>query len=304
MDEIKKYIPLDKSWIMRMGILDMMNGYHDIQDFLDKQKNLGDDLIALKNISKSWNNPHSNLNVGESGTLYRFIKFALWKNRAGENRQIEKEGTLKYRQICENPEIINWSTEKLLTLDNGTSQWASASVLLGNKERIENPPFKLQTTYDAVAHWKSRREKGLLWEPRYDETIKRQALSFMTLLKTGKIKFIPGQAEDYCFARAFNLITQEEGKRKFPSLRGHETDRISEMERIIQKLNSGSFVVDSKDHRVVQGIVMWAMYKNKEIIVDKKSTNKSWPQFWDFMKYCEDIIKQSSLRHRRPLKKV
>ena len=287
MDEINKYIPLDKSWIIRMGILDIINNYEDIKNFLSRQQNLGDDLVALKNVSISWNNAHARLNVGESGTLYRFVRFALWKKGINEDI-IEKEGTLKDRVISNNPEIINWSIRELLKLDNGTSQWASASVLLGNDERIRDPPFKLQTTYDAVDYWKSRRKRGLCWEPRDDESIKNQALAYLNLLKIGKIDFIPEQAEDYCFARAFNLITKEEGEKRFPNLKSHESNRISEMERIIQKINSGSSVVDSMDHRVVQGIVMWGAYKNKEIIADKKIVNKSWPQFWDFMNYCKN----------------
>ena len=50
---LQKYIPLDKSWIIRMGALDIINGSNDIKKNLDKQKDLGDDLIALKNISKT-----------------------------------------------------------------------------------------------------------------------------------------------------------------------------------------------------------------------------------------------------------
>jgi len=148
--DILKYIPLDKSWIIRMGFLDLINSYTDIIRFLDSQRDLGDDLLALKRLANSWHSGTA-INVGESGTIFRFLQFYLWKS--GSKREIIKQGTLKEREMCNNHEIVDWPLKKLLTLDNGTSQWASASVLAGNSERIENPPFKLKLTFDAVEHW-------------------------------------------------------------------------------------------------------------------------------------------------------
>ena len=77
MKEINNYIPLDKSWINRMGVLDLVYGYKDIIDFLDKQENLNDDLLALKRAIKEWGN-NQVIDVGESGTLYISLKFAVW----------------------------------------------------------------------------------------------------------------------------------------------------------------------------------------------------------------------------------
>ncbi|GBE19514.1 3-phosphoshikimate 1-carboxyvinyltransferase [archaeon BMS3Abin17] len=283
MEEINRFIPLDKSWIIRIGVLDLVNGYRDIIDFLNKQERLSDDLLALKTAIIEWNKKKQ-INVGESGTLYRFLKFTSWK--LGLNKGFIKHLTLKNRKICDNPEIISWNLRQLLELDNKTSQWASASVLLGNTEKIENPPFKLQITYDAIHHWKSQREKKLSWEPKYDETIKNQALAFINLLKTGGINFQPQQPEDYCFARAFNLITPEEGEEKWSSLRFHESDRIKEMEKSIQQMHNNE-IIDSKDHRVVQAIAMSSKAKNKSVKFEfPECVNKSWPQFWDFIEGC------------------
>ena len=102
---MKNYIPLDKSWTIRMGILDIINSRDSIRHFLNNQETLGDDLIALKRVAENWNS-NNPLDVGESGTLYRFIRFALWKS--GKEREIIKKGTLKKRDICNNSEIINW----------------------------------------------------------------------------------------------------------------------------------------------------------------------------------------------------
>ena len=273
MNKIHKYIPLDKSWIIRMGILDVLNGYNDIGKFLDTQEDLGEDLMALKRVSEKWDTQES-LDVGESATLYRFVRYALWKK--GEERGIIKKGTLRNRKINDNATIIKWPLQKLLELDNGTSQWASAAVLMGNKERIENAPFKLQVTYDAKEHWKWQRKRKEVWHPKYDETIEKQAMAYIGLLRTGKLIFHPLQPEDYCFARAFNLVTAEEGEKRWPSLKGHETNRIDEMEKAIKLAEEG--VVESKDHRIVQALVM--KHRNKLRVLHKDAVNKSWPKFW------------------------
>jgi len=274
------YIPLDKSWIIRMGVLDLLNDYEDTIRFLEQQEVLSNDLQALRRTLIAWNSDKP-LDVGESGTLYRFLKFTSWKR--GLNKKFILDGSLQKREICDNPEIINDPLKKLLKLDNGTSQWASAAVILGNKERIKDPPYKLDLTYEAVLHWKKQRDKGKCWEPRYDETILRQAESFLELLKLGKTSFIPRQPEDYCPARAFGRITKEEGESRWPSLRGHESDRIEEMERVLYKVDHGG-EIDSKDHRVVQAMVMRQKVKQKDVEVKYPlAVNKSWPQFWKFL---------------------
>src|SRR3989338_3939160 len=146
----KKYIPLDKSWMIRIGVLDLIHGYNDTIDYLKKyREELGDDLKSLFEYSLQWLQDKP-IDVGESGTLYRFLKFASWK--LNKNKKFIRRGTLRDRKIFDKPEIVNWPLNQLLKLDNGTSQCASASVLMGNQEKIANPPYKLQVTYDAVEH--------------------------------------------------------------------------------------------------------------------------------------------------------
>jgi len=281
-----KYIPLDKSWMIRVGVLDIINGYTDITAFLESQDSLSDDLKALYRVSENWNS-NNPLDVGESATLYRFLKFASWK--LGKDKKFILRGTLKDRKICNNPEIINWSLKELLTLDNGTSQWASASVLLGNQEKIANPPYKLQLTYDAVKHWKERRACKKCWLPRYDKTIERQAEAFLQLMKTGKTNFVPKHSEDYCFARAFDLITPEEGEEKFPSLRNHETDRIKEMEKALRQVERDN-IISSKDHRVTWAVAARQISLKKDYTIKYPSAlNKSFPKCLDFLDYCKKL---------------
>ena len=163
----KGLIPLDKSWIIRMGVLDMLHGYTDIIDFLNQyqlKEKLGDDLEALLRCAKAWgrNEP---LDVGEAGTLYRMLKFAGWKQ--GLKLEFITRGTLSNRPITDDPSIITWSQKKHLTLDGGTSQWASAAVIVGeDEERLTDAPYKLMVSYMAIDHWKKSRADGKVWQPQ------------------------------------------------------------------------------------------------------------------------------------------
>lgn len=263
-----------------MGVLDIINGYKDINIFLDKQNALSDDLLALKRASKIWSSNEA-IDVGESGTLYRLLQFASWKLNL--SKKFILRGTLKKRRVASNENIVNLPLNKLLTLDGGTSQWATAAVLLGNTEKLTKRPFNLKLTYEAVKHWEKQRAKNLIWKPRHDETILRQAKTFLVLLRGRKAKFIPKQAEDYCFARVFNFISKKDGEKKWPALHNHESDRIIEMEKEIKNAKLGN-PINSKDHRVVQAIVMWGKVNKKSIKIKyPEAVNKGWPEFWNFI---------------------
>ena len=186
--------------------------------------------------------------------------------------------------MTDDPNIVNFNLGELLKLDNQTTQWATASVISGNKERISNTPNKLQQTYEAVDHWNKQRQAGLVWELKYDEAIQKQAETFLEF-KKGDLKtiFNPMHSEDYCFARVFGYMTKEEGEKAWPSLRGHETDRIEETEKVIRDAEIGK-AIDSKDHRVIQAIAMWGVVNNKKLnFTYPEAVNKSWPKFWDFL---------------------
>lgn len=278
--EYEKFIPLDKSWLTRVGVLDIIHGYTDIEEFLNKETDLNGDLLALKKASMTWKT-YARINVGESATLYRLLQFASWKLNL--HKTFIKEGTLNDREITNDPHIINLSLKELLELDNHTTQWATASVIMGNNQSIPNPPSKLQQTYDAVDHWNSQRQAGLVWQPKYDETIQRQVEAFLELKSGLKIVFVPTCSDDYCFARVFNFITKEDGEKCWPSLLGHETNRIAEMEKAIKEAVADT-VIASKDHRVVQALAMWSIINNKPLkFLFRDSVSKSWPKFWDFL---------------------
>lgn len=282
-----RYIPLDKSWTIRMGVLDLLDGNSDNVIFiLEEQKRLSDDLIALKRVCRSWNSKDV-IDVGESGTLYRFLQFASWKFGLGKKFIIH--GTLEERDICDNPKIIGYSLKKLLQLDNGTSQWASAAVLCGKKGEVANPPYKLARTYKAVKYWNIFKAHGTSWQPIHDATILSQVTNFIFLLNGKESIFKPRQSEDYCFARAFDFVIAKQGEKLWPSLKGHESNRIKEMEKTLDEYRKGKEIT-SRDHRVLQAIFMKAKVERKKISCKHPdSVNKSWPQFWDFLANTDSI---------------
>lgn len=238
-------------------------------------------MLALKHACDVWHSD-SPIEVGESGTLYRFLQFASWKLNL--NKRFLTKGTLKERKIGQDPSIINFTQRELLALPNEpTSQWASAAVLLGDEERLTDAPFKLQVTYEAVDHWRSRRSEGKPWEPREDSTIRVQAQTFIQLLRGERADFFPLQAEDYCFARIFGYITRDEGMRRWPALAGHESNRLKEMEKVLAEVEAGQEII-SKDHRAVQAVVMWGLVNKKQVKVRyPNAARKSWPEFWQFI---------------------
>lgn len=273
-------IPLDKSWLMRVGTLDLIHGYDDIAEFLNREKYLSEDIHALKLAADAWPNKRS-IYVGESATLFRFLSFISWQNSL--HKDFETSGTLRRRAVTVEPAIINFSQEELLNLDNGTSQWASAKALAGDKERLPNPPYKLALTYEAIDHWQSQRDQNLVWVPRQDPTINQQAATFIDILRGDRPEFEPRQAEDFCFALVFGFISLKEAGQLWPSLIGHESNRLKELPEMVDKAKNGQ-EVNSRDHRVVQALGMWAITEEMEVkFTYPQAVNKSWPRFWEFV---------------------
>lgn len=281
-----QFVPLDKSWVIRMGVLDLMWGQHaKMIDLLSAQRSLGDDLIALRRCLKAWDRK-APMYVGESGTLYRFLRFVCW--RLNIEQQFVLDGTLKDRPICSDPNIIHWDQRKLLTLDDGTSQWASAAVLCGDPLRLKDAPYKLKLTYEAYDEWNRRRDDASPdWRLRPDQTILNQIYAFELAWMGCDPEFVPKQAEDFCFSYALGLMSAEEGERRWPQLRGHESNRLTEMPRATLQAQMG-VPVESRDHRVVQAIALWGVANKKKVtFLHPQVASKSWPQFWEFIRVMQ-----------------
>ncbi len=261
--------------MIRMGMLDLQANKTSVRAYLqDHKSELGDDLLALLRVQEGWGSD-TPLDVGESGTLFRFVRYLQMLTQ--NNQQVMTHGTLKNRTLTDDKSILNLSIEELLALDSGTSQWASAAVLFTEVTfpKSSTVPYHLQMSVDAKRVW------GRGWKSRLDSTIARQAEAYVGWLQSGETNFTPVQSEDFPFAVAFGIMSIAEGEEKWPQLRNHETDRIAEMERLID-----STVIDSLDHRVVQALAM--RYPNRQVsAVAKKAVNKTWPQFWQFLEACQ-----------------
>lgn len=269
------FIPYDKSYFIRCLCLDIIHRQDKFYSLLVNER-MSSFNVDIQRAIIAFENQHSQnvINVGESATLYRFLKFINWKYNY--NKQFVSEGTLTNRTICNDSSIVNWSIDQLLTLDDGTSQWASIAYMCGNKKIPKKVPFKLQTTIDVCTDYYNNKI-----HLKRDDTITYQ-LAHFTQNKISTFK--PKQAEDYCFARAFNLITKEQGLKKWPQLVNHESNRIEEMEKQIDLLISKNKIT-SNDHRVIQALTLFTVKNNlKYKITNKKCVAKSWPAFWSFIK--------------------
>lgn len=277
---MNNYIPIDKSWAIRCIILDIINGYHDTKYIV--KGNVPDDVNYALNAAIDWNFS-TTISVGESATLLRFLRFVCWKYRI--QKGLIKSGTLINREVCKDANIVNWNLEDLLKLDGGTSQWASIAYLCGNRplKLPENIPFKLKETIYCYNYWKNCREKNKQWELFPDITISRQMCAFNQLMGRGNTDWKPLHSEDYCFARAFNLINAEEALKRWPQLQNHESNRIEEMEKTLTKFDATGRI-SSVDHRVIQSMVLYAIFHKKEYVcANPECVKKSWPQFFDFV---------------------
>lgn len=294
------YIPRDKGWMIRMSFLDLTNGYgpNDTIDFLKTQDDLSEDEKAALAVATTWN-AHGPIDVMESRTMYILVQFYLWK--VEQYRKILTRGTLTKRinELEASCHIIRWPLQKLLTLEKGTTQWASAAILTGNKDVLPELPFYIQKTYQALEHWNLRRKLNICWVPQTDPTITTQVNEYICYVKTGNILTTPnhlGDCDLYCFLRAFGAITQNEGKRIWPQLQKHESNRIVVMEIALKEFYAG-IPVSSNDHRIVQAIAMVAQsIKPKTSIEEIKRkfknpncVNKAWPQFWDFLEIAPSL---------------
>lgn len=277
--QLEDFIPWDKSWLLRMGVLDILAMRDQIGNFLHRERLISEDLVALMIAADCWYDSPT-IDVKESGTLFRFLQYASWKKRL--DKHFIRRATLADRNIAADPHIIELSQAQLLTLDNGTSQWASAAALCGDETRLPDPPYKLDLTYRAIHHWRARIASKQPWEPRRDSTIKRQAEAFDRMAKGHSHGFTPQQAEDFCFAYTFCGMSSEEGEARWPSLRGHESDRIVEMKRALNQAKR-KHRVTSRDHRVVQAVGMWSELVQRRVEFSRPHcVQKSWPRFWEF----------------------
>jgi hypothetical protein len=292
-DAIRNTIPFDKSIVIRYLMLDLKNGnWHGTNSFIKENmgENLGDDVTAALNARLSWDKS-TTINVGESGTLLRFLTYYNWQTDAG--KEFEIHGTLQDRAISnDKAKILTNSLTKLLTLDGGTSQWASAAYLFrADSARLPRvSPHKLRVTKTAVDDYRIELWKYNRWVAPLDRTILNQAMAavnYKACKGTRMMYVYVYHSEEYCLARVFDRITVEDGAARFPSLANHESNRLVETDRAKAQFQATG-VIDSNDHRIVQALVIFAILNNmKYTCTNPNCVTKSWPKFWEFAKLLE-----------------
>ncbi len=276
-----RLIPDSKSWGIRGGVLALREGSAVVLRYLDQNNYVRGDLGALRRASREWLAGSVNIPVGESRTL--LICLTVLDKLDGGHRNFIREGTLRDRPVSRCPELGELPPQKLLAMDGGTTQWATAMYLAGDRRKVQNPDPKLAMTYEAVDEWRARRSMQLRWETRKDSVLLAQAEAYVRFLRTGKMEFEPKEAEDFCFARMFGLMTDGEGAKRWPKLALHESDRLRSVSvawgQVTRELG-----VDSTDHRVVQAAAMFAKAHSLEAkFYHPTAVDKSWPLFWDWL---------------------
>lgn len=267
-----KFLPLSKSWAIRMIFLDMLYGAktgYQVLDFFKKQKrsDLADDIGAALDCAIAYISGKNIFRVGNSGTVCRFLIYMM----EGKRYKLEMGVQLRKRIKKIPANLRQLSVKELLKF--GTSQYASAALLMG-AEPVKNLHPKCALAMGARKEYFKNKGK---WVPRYDEVIIGQLENF---LHGTKIK--NPIAEDYCYLRAFGLMTHGEGKRRWPELAKHESNRLKVMERICKDFKRNIKAPD--DHRVVMAVALRQKSLGLPIrISNKKCVSKSWPQFWQWL---------------------
>lgn len=291
----RELLPLDKTWTRVMIALDSKHGFNDTTEILAPfQHQLPVDTTDYLRAQADYRDQKP-IRIGEGGANYRDQRYRSLLE--GTPREFVKTGSLLIRAVYEQPDMITLALDYLLLLDNKTTQFASARMIW-DEEAVFPPEtiaahFKLQVVADAITHWYTQRELGLPWQPRLDSNIVRQAEAYQYTLRTGTVdpNFYVEQAEDYCFARAYGLMTAEEAHARWPALKSHESNRIESMERAIKQMEAGE-IIDVNDHRVVQAMAMrFGLGRNRFKYPD--CVSKSWPQFWAFIESSYNAMNAS-----------
>lgn len=280
--EHREFVPVDKSDTHRCLALDELEGFNDGEVMLDSLGSpLPDDVSAFFRSLRQYrtNEP---VEVGEGGAVYRSLLYRSYL--FNEPRTFVKSGTLKTRSVYENPDMITMPFSALLTLDGGTSQYASARLIWDRDAVVPfgllHSKYKLQITADAITHWYKQREAGYCWEPKKDETIAAQMAAYLGALATGEMDFYPIQAEDFCFAYAYGKMSVKAAQVRWGQLANHESNRFQSMPEAIKQATNGE-IITSNDHRVVQAIALRFGLPSSRFS-NPGCVTKSFPLFWKF----------------------
>jgi hypothetical protein len=276
----REFLPLSKSWAIRMIFLDMLYGKktgHKVINYFRKQSknDLSNDINAAMRCAENYLSGKNVYNVGNAGTVCRFIIYVMFGKKRKLRMGEQLRERFKKRKELENlpKDLTGLPLTKLMGLR--TSQYASAAILMGMQPILGLHP-KCDLTIEARQAYFANDGK---WIPRYDEVIIGQLRHF---LYGEKIK--DPIAEDYCHLRAFNLMDHAEGKKRWPELAEHESNRLAVMEKICKKGFDG-LVNTHNDHGVFMAVVLRQISLGLKVrVTHKRCVRKSYPVFLNWIK--------------------
>jgi len=305
MRDLLYFTPPDKSKANRRLFLDAMNRKDDtikvVGRMIAKREQLGKDIVAGYLSAGNWNSGEP-MNVLESGSVYRYYRFAAWK--LGQDRKFVKTGTLVDRKICDDPNIVNYSLKELGKVDKRTSQWQSAAAMMGNIEYLENPPYKFQVTKQVIKDWtlhQNAQEKfgrKIRWDLEKDDTILELEKSFLNMIRTGNFVMEPRDSERFCYLNILGDMTPEEGKKRWSSLEGHEENRIIESEKAKRQVIAGERPT-SMDHRIQQACGLLQIYRGQKLDVNMRVIDKTWELYDGYAKLAKDFKERLTAREKQ-----
>lgn len=270
-------LPLDKSWIKCLTILEMRMGLHGkVRDFLNTfpQDEMSDDVSACRDLLNAWREGSNMLPVRNFRSLAVAL-LAFLKTRHRDEREILMGSQLRKRKL----------------LDEYSSQQISAQILAGNPNILDE--WELRGMDKLPYHCKLANEASILANYsnaltvyREDRTILKQFTYFIQKLQGKKVKLKIDSAEDIPLAVAMGEMSIKVAEKKYPQLKHHETNRIKELENMLTDTNCAS-----TDHRIVMARAMSDVLKESWTLYDRpvnpEAVNKSFPKFWE---YLDEII--------------
>lgn len=274
----KELLPWDKSWIIRLAFLDLINGIGPWRAmyWLEQHRDeLSDDLLALLRTLKQYQRGEA-LDVGESATLLRFWRYFLWMR--GDKRAIIVRGTLKSRRVDINPALIAWEVDALADRHHEkSSQWASAAILHGKNGRRHDIDPHIALSYEAREEWLASLRENRMWTPRKDANITECMATWVMWRQYGFMPLVVDNAEKACQAVAFGLMTPDEMAERWPKSLNHESVRPDAMRQAL----AHPWWIVSNDHRVVMSMALLGV--PRECFSNPDCVAKSFPRFWDFL---------------------
>ncbi len=297
-----RLLPLATLWsksnVIRLIVGGVPFGSTSVRDQLEagNYNILGDDIKAAVEVGHQLSDEtRPSINPGDSRTLRIEAEFL-------DMLQYSEDPKLRPRKFVLSPmqkrrytpvpkDLPRWALEDMLFLEDGTTQWASAAILLQDRfdearELIPdirpNKRLMLEKSKSARARILGARALGkavLLDERDYDMTFLRQDQAFYTSVVTGEaIRFEPLHSEDVYDAIFTGTITPKQAVKLFPQITRHEVNRYEEAIRLLN--GDRKRPLNTEDHRAAMAAIKYLGY-TKWTKTTVKAINKTRPQFFE-----------------------